>query len=73
MYTYTIKTDGVEADIEANNIDAAAIDFAEDEFPAESVYGVQDLFSIIERIGDGAWCWIESDDAPDGQRRSANC
>ena len=69
-YTYTIHTDAVMQDIEATTADEAAAIFAQDEFPRAGVAGVADLFAHIESIGDGAWCWIESDDAPDGARQA---
>jgi hypothetical protein len=66
-HTYTIRTDAIMREIEAESADEAAKIFAAGEFPGTE--DVADLFSAIEEI-DGAWCWIESDTAPDGHRRS---
>lgn len=68
-HIYTIRTDAVQAEISAISIDTAAKLFAADEFPGKQINDVDDLFARIEKIGDGAWCWIESETAPDGARR----
>lgn len=72
-YEYTVKTDAAEQQIEAASIDEAAAIFASDEWPHAHITDADSLFAQIERIGDGAWCWIESQDAPDGERRSVGC
>jgi hypothetical protein len=70
LHTYTVRTDGSHAEgILAKTIDDAARIYAEDEFPGAGIGDVADLFAEIERIGDGAWCWIEGD-GPDGNRQS---
>jgi hypothetical protein len=70
FFEYVIKTDACSQEIEAESADEAARLFAEDEFPGADINDVSDLFAKIERIGDGAWCWIEGKDAPDGARQS---
>lgn len=68
-YTYTIKTDAEMAEIEAATMDAAAVAFAEDT-GLRGVVDVDTLLAAVAQVGDGAWIWIESHDAPDGGRRS---
>jgi hypothetical protein len=68
-YDYTIKTDADMCTISATTMDEAARKWA----ASEAISGVTDvasLFAHIESI-DGAWMWIESDDAPDGLRQQA--
>jgi hypothetical protein len=60
---YTIRTDAFLADgIDAANVDAAIRQTFADEPGAASVVDVRSLAAWIERIADGAWCWIEEDD-----------
>lgn len=72
MYTYTIRTDAVLTSVDAETIDDAARLFAASEFKqsVDTDYGLAELLAEIEGI-DGAWLWIESDDAPDGVRQYA--
>ena len=69
-YEYTIKTDAETTHLVATTMDEAAHLFARSEFgPETHIDTVDDLMAEIATI-DGAWCWIESLDAPDGLRRS---
>lgn len=70
MYTYTIKTDATEAEVEAETIDHAAALFAAGERIAH-ILSCRALLSYFAGI-EGAWAWIESDDAPDGDRRGGS-
>ena len=65
-HKWTIKTDAVMVEIDAPSIDSAAAAFA----AGESIRGVTDRDSLVRHIKsiDGAWLWIESDTAPDGDR-----
>lgn len=68
MARYVVRTDGVMDDtITARSMDQAARKFAAEEYPGRRVTGVRDLFDLINRIGDGAWCWIQG---PEGRRDS---
>lgn len=72
MYTYTINSDAYLTKIQAENMDQAAAKLAVTE-PMMVKAGVRDtasLLSYIESV-DGAWLWIESKDAPDGNRQYA--
>ena len=66
MTRYTIRTDAVLCEVEAESIDAAAAQFARDEGLSGGT--VDEVFRSIAEI-DGAWMWIEGD-SPDGARRS---
>ncbi len=71
-YRYTVRTDAVMHDnILAASADEAAREFSAGEFPGRKLESVDDLFAHINRIGDGAWCWIEGHDAPDGERQDS--
>ncbi|MDQ3773265.1 MAG: hypothetical protein M3461_02235 [Pseudomonadota bacterium] len=69
MYTYTIKTDALAVEIEAPTIDAAAVTFGR----SAGLSG-NNCREILESVSGvvGAWMWIESDDAPDGDRRGGS-
>lgn len=61
---YYVKTDAVAVDgIEAESMDAAAVQFAS----SEGIAGVTDVATLVEAIEaiDGAWLWIESDEGGD--------
>ena len=66
MNAYYIKTDAGSTTTTAESIDAAARLWAESEGIA-GVSGTDSLVAKIEAI-DGAWLWIESDEAEDGAR-----
>ena len=66
MNAYHIKTDAGSTTVTAESMDAAARAWAESEGIA-GVTGTDSLAAKIESI-DGAWLWIESDDAADGAR-----
>ena len=57
---YMIRTDAVMQEIEAPNMDDAAMQFARGE-GIRGVVGAQSLIEAYARIGDGAWVWIEGD------------
>ncbi|NDD54013.1 hypothetical protein EBZ39_09070 [bacterium] len=65
-YEWTVRTEAGMTVITAPNSDAAAVAWAVGEGLAE----VHDLDSLIAHIEDipGAWLWIESTMAPDGER-----
>jgi hypothetical protein len=65
-HTYTVRTDACMTEIVASDIDSAATAWANGEGIAE-IDGIDSLVRHIESI-DGAWLWIESDAAPDGDR-----
>ena len=71
MYTYTAKTDALNGSviIEASTIDAAAIIFGRPR--GLSGDNCREVLESVAEI-DGAWMWIESDDAPDGDRRGGS-
>lgn len=69
-YTYVVRTDAGLSEYDAASMDQAARKFAADE-NIRGVRNVETLLAAYERIGDGAWIWIESSDAPDGARRSS--
>jgi len=62
--TYTFRTDAVETEIEAADIDAAADEFARQE-RINTDGGVAGLVAAIEAMGDGAWLRIWEGDRPD--------
>lgn len=68
-YTYKINSDAYLTKVEASNMDEAARKLAatEPHLAKQGIETVQDLLSYIESV-DGAWLWIESQDAPDGNR-----
>jgi hypothetical protein len=65
-YEWTIRTDAGMVTVTAPDADAAAVAWAAGEGSAN----VRDLDSLIAYIDgiDGAWLWIESTMAPDGER-----
>ena len=65
-YEWTIRTDASMTTVEAPDADAAAVAWAACE-GAANVHDLSSLVAYIEGI-DGAWMWIESDTAPDGDR-----
>lgn len=69
MTAYTIRTDAVMQTIEAESMDAAAVEFARD----EGLSGVTDVDSLLAAVQgiNGAWCWIEVK-GDSGTRRGAN-
>lgn len=69
MYTYTIKTDALAVEIEAPTIDAAAVTFGRS--AGLSGNNCQEILESVSGVV-GAWMWIESDDAPDGDRRGGS-
>ena len=69
MYTYTIKTDALAVEIEASTIDAAAVMFGRS--AGLSGDNCQEVLESVSGIV-GAWMWIESGDAPDGDRRGGS-
>jgi hypothetical protein len=69
MYTYTIKTDALAVEIEASTIDAAAVMFGRS--AGLSGDNCQEILESVSGVV-GAWMWIESDDAPDGDRRGGS-
>jgi hypothetical protein len=69
MYTYTIKTDALTVEIEASTIDAAAVMFGRS--AGLSGDNCQEILESVSGVV-GAWMWIESDDAPDGDRRGGS-
>ena len=69
MYTYTIKTEALAVEIEASTIDAAAVMFGRS--AGLSGDNCQEVLESVSGIV-GAWMWIESDDAPDGDRRGGS-
>ena len=66
--TYTIRTDALLTEIDADTMDAAAASFAASE-GLRDVATVGDLLSRYDHIGDGAWVWIEG---PEGRRYSSH-
>jgi hypothetical protein len=69
MYTYTIKTDALAVEVEASTIDAAAVTFGRS--AGLSGDNCQEILESVSGVV-GAWMWIESDDAPDGDRRGGS-
>ena len=69
MYTYTIKTDALAVEIEASTADAAAVMFGRS--AGLSGDNCQEILESVSGVV-GAWMWIESDDAPDGDRRGGS-
>ena len=65
-HEWTIRTDSDMVTITAQNASAAASAWAASEGVPE-VHGLDSLIAHIEGI-DGAWLWIESTTAPDGER-----
>jgi hypothetical protein len=65
-HTWTVRTDADMTEIVAADIDSAAVAWADGKCIAE-IDGIESLVRHIESI-DGAWLWIESDAAPDGDR-----
>jgi len=67
-YEWTIRTDAGTTTVTAPDADAAAVAWAAGE--GEGAANVHDLDSLIAYIDgiDGAWLWIESTMAPDGER-----
>ena len=65
-HAWTVRTDASMTEVEAADIDAAAVAWAASEGIAE-INGIDSLVRHIESI-DGAWLWIDSDTAPDGDR-----
>jgi hypothetical protein len=65
-HEWTIRTDAGTTTITAPDADAAAVSWA----AGEGVAGVHDLESLVAYIEgiDGAWLWIESVMAADGER-----
>jgi hypothetical protein len=56
--TYYFKSDAASGDVRAATLDAAARKWAVD----EGIRGVRDLRGLLaayDRIGDGAWVWVE--------------
>lgn len=72
LYTYKINSDAYLTKVYATSMDDAARKLAATE-PHLAKSGVTDLASLMSYIEsiDGAWLWIESDDAPDGNRQYA--
>jgi hypothetical protein len=68
MTTYTIKTDACSTEIDASTMDAAAAEFAAGE-GLRGIDSAQALLDHYDRIGDGAWAWIEG---PEGRRYSSH-
>jgi hypothetical protein len=66
VYEWTIRTDAGTTTVTAPDADAAAVAWA----AGEGAAAVHDLGSLVAHIEgiDGAWLWIESTMAPDGER-----
>lgn len=71
-YTYKINSDAYLTKVQAASMDDAASKLAATErhLAKSGVTDLQSLLAYIESV-DGAWLWIESDDAPDGNRQYA--
>jgi len=65
-YEWTIRSDAGMTTVTAQDADAAAAAWAAGE-GAKAVHDVGSLVAYVESIP-GAWLWIESTMAPDGER-----
>lgn len=76
LYAYRINSDADSMTVDAGDINEAARKYTANGNLAkmagvDPIQTVDDLIEAIESI-EGAWLWIESDEAPDGNRQYAN-
>jgi hypothetical protein len=76
VYEYTIRTEAGMCTYDAANINEAVKLFAADTYPG-GLYQAETADELVAKVEaednvDGCWLWIESDEAPDGDRRWAN-